>query len=93
MKPALMGSVFDSCRVVEQTADRISVHPEAGTPLGGVLRKRIVPGFPYSIIYRVWEVTSTSLPSLTNIVVRAISATGPAVANHRLEEALRAPQA
>jgi uncharacterized protein len=51
MKPALMGSVFDSCRVVEQTADRISVHPEAGTPLGGVLRKRIVPGFPYSIIY------------------------------------------
>lgn len=40
---------------VEQTADRISAHPEAGAPLGGEFRKRIVPGFPYNIIYRVWE--------------------------------------
>lgn len=40
---------------VEQTADRISVSPEAGAPLAGGLRQRIVPGFPYTVIYRVWE--------------------------------------
>ena len=40
---------------VEQTVERISTYPEAGTPLAGELRKRIVAGFPYSIIYRVWE--------------------------------------
>ena len=40
---------------VEQTAERISIHPEAGAPLGSEFRKRIVPGFPYNIIYRVWE--------------------------------------
>ena len=40
---------------VEQTADRITIHPEAGAPLAGEFRKRIVSGFPYNIIYRVWE--------------------------------------
>jgi toxin ParE2 len=40
---------------VEQTAERISTHPEAGALLAGEFRKRIVPGFPYNIIYRVWE--------------------------------------
>lgn len=40
---------------VEQTAERISASPEAGPPLEGGFRKRIVPGFPYSVIYRVWE--------------------------------------
>ena len=40
---------------VEQTTERIIAHPEAGTPLGGEFRKRIVPGFPYTIIYRIWE--------------------------------------
>jgi toxin ParE2 len=40
---------------VEQTAERIPTHPEAGAPLTGDFRKRIVPGFPYNIIYRVWE--------------------------------------
>jgi plasmid stabilization system protein ParE len=40
---------------VEQTAERISIHPEAGASLAGEFRKRIVPGFPYNIIYRVWE--------------------------------------
>jgi len=34
---------------------RISTHPDAGAPLAGEFRKRIVPGFPYNIIYRVWE--------------------------------------
>ena len=40
---------------VEQTTERISVHPDVGAPLGGEFRKRIVPGFPYNIVYRVWE--------------------------------------
>lgn len=40
---------------VEQTAERISASPEAGPPLEGGFRKRIVPGFPYSVIYRVLE--------------------------------------
>lgn len=39
---------------VEQTAKRISTHPEAGASLAGKFRKRIVPGFPYAVIYRVW---------------------------------------
>ena len=40
---------------VEQTAERISASPEAGPPLEGGFCKRIVPGFPYSVIYRIWE--------------------------------------
>jgi plasmid stabilization system protein ParE len=40
---------------VEATADRVSASPNAGAPLAGGYRKRIVPGFPYSVIYRVWE--------------------------------------
>lgn len=40
---------------VEQTTGWISTHPEAGAPLSGEFRKRIVPGFPYTIIYRAWE--------------------------------------
>ena len=40
---------------VEQTAERILDHPEAGAPLSGEFRKRVVSGFPYNIIYRVWE--------------------------------------
>ncbi|MGH7873315.1 MAG: type II toxin-antitoxin system RelE/ParE family toxin [Candidatus Binatia bacterium] len=40
---------------VERTVERISTHPEAGASLGGEFRKRIVPGFPYNIIYRVWQ--------------------------------------
>jgi len=40
---------------IEATAERISTNPEAGAPLAGGFRKRIVPGFPYNIIYRAWE--------------------------------------
>jgi plasmid stabilization system protein ParE len=40
---------------VEQTVERISTHPEAGAPLSGEFRKRIVSGFPYNIIDRVRE--------------------------------------
>ena len=51
----LNGLGFQFLAAVEQTVERISTHPEAGAPLAGEFRKRIVPGFPYSIIYRVWE--------------------------------------
>jgi toxin ParE1/3/4 len=40
---------------VEQTSERISIQPQAGTPLAGEFRQRIVAGFPYNIIYRVWD--------------------------------------
>lgn len=40
---------------VEQTVERISFHPEAGAPLPGEFRKRIVLGYPFSIIYHVWD--------------------------------------
>jgi plasmid stabilization system protein ParE len=51
----LDGLGFRFLSAVEHTAERISGHPEAGAPLGGEFRKRIVPGFPYNVIYRVWE--------------------------------------
>ena len=55
MKRGLPGSDSGFLSAVEQTAERISIHPEAGASLAGEFRKRIVPGFPYNIIYRVWE--------------------------------------
>lgn len=39
----------------EETTERISASPDVGSPLEGKYRKRVVPGFPYNIIYRVWE--------------------------------------
>ncbi len=51
----LDGLGFRFLSAVEQTTKRIVVHPEAGTPLSGEFRKRIVQGFPFSVIYRVWE--------------------------------------
>jgi toxin ParE2 len=40
---------------VEKAAERIATTPDAGSPLEGGYRKRLVPGFPYNLIYRVWE--------------------------------------
>jgi len=51
----LDGLGLRSLAAAEETAERISASPEAGAPLAGGSRKRIVPGFPYSIIYRVWQ--------------------------------------
>jgi hypothetical protein len=77
---------------VEQTAERIFTHPEAGAPLAGEFRKRIVPGFPITSSIVFGRITSTLLQSLTITVVRVIGATDPLVANHQLEESLCAPQ-
>ncbi|MEX0806708.1 MAG: type II toxin-antitoxin system RelE/ParE family toxin [Candidatus Binatia bacterium] len=51
----LDGLGFRFLSAVGQTTERISIHPEVGAPLASEFRKRIVPGFPYNIIYRVWE--------------------------------------
>jgi hypothetical protein len=40
---------------VEEAVQRINDRPAAGTPLGGECRKQIVAGFPFSVIYRVWQ--------------------------------------
>jgi len=51
----LDGLGFRFLSALEQTTERISADPEAGAPLARGFRKRIVPGFPYNIIYQVWE--------------------------------------
>ncbi len=51
----LDGLGFRFLSAVEQTSERISIHPEAGAPLSGEFRQRMVQGFPYNIIYRVWD--------------------------------------
>ena len=40
---------------VEETTGRIVSSPDAGAPLTGGLRKRLVPGFPFTMIYRVLD--------------------------------------
>lgn len=40
---------------VQETVQRIVDSPEAGAPLGSAYRKRIVAGFPFSVIERAWE--------------------------------------
>jgi plasmid stabilization system protein ParE len=37
---------------VEQTVARAAAAPAAGAPLGGAIRRRLVPGFPYQVVYR-----------------------------------------
>jgi hypothetical protein len=39
---------------VEETTKRIVAHPEAGARIATEFRKRIVQGFPFNIVYRVW---------------------------------------
>ena len=40
---------------VEEAVERIADSPAAGTALRGVYRKRLVAGFPFSVIYRIGE--------------------------------------
>jgi hypothetical protein len=73
----------------EQTADRISAHPEAAPRLVANSASGSFPGFhtTSSIVYG--KIISTSLPSLTNTVVLAIGASESTVANHRLKNDAR----
>jgi plasmid stabilization system protein ParE len=76
---------------VEVAAERVSANPEVGAPLAGGFRKRIVPGFPYNIIYRVWEDYIYLVAVAHTTVVRAIGAREPIAAEQRLEESFCAP--
>ena len=38
---------------VERTYTRLAAFPESGHPFGTRLRRVLVPGFPYGLIYRV----------------------------------------
>jgi toxin ParE2 len=40
---------------VEEATERIAASPGAGSPLAGEFCKRLVPGFPFSIIYRTCD--------------------------------------
>jgi hypothetical protein len=51
----LKGLGIRSLSAVEKTTDHIATSPDAGSPLAGGFRKRLVPGFPFSIIYRTWH--------------------------------------
>ena len=67
------GLGFRFLSAVEQTSERISAHPEADLPLKHGFRKRIVPEFPYNVIYCVCgKITSISSLLPTNIDVLAI---------------------
>lgn len=37
---------------VEATVAKAAAAPEVGAPLGGRIRRRLVPGFPYQVVYR-----------------------------------------
>jgi hypothetical protein len=78
---------------VEQTVERISTHPEAGAPLAGEFRKRIVPGFPYTSSIVFGKIIFTSLLWLIIVVVQVIGANEPIVANDRLKNDARSTRA
>lgn len=37
---------------VEEAVARAAEAPAAGSPLGGAIRRRLVPDFPYQVVYR-----------------------------------------
>ena len=41
----------DFLAAVEQAARRIEQFPDAGSPEGPGIRKRLVPGFPFTVLY------------------------------------------
>jgi plasmid stabilization system protein ParE len=46
-----LGTVF--LDEVEHTIDRIVEHPNAGTLVAGTVRRRLIPRFPYAVLYSV----------------------------------------
>jgi hypothetical protein len=74
---------------VEQTAERISIHPEEAPPSPANSASGSFRVFPTTSSIASGRITSTSLPSLTTTVVRAIGTTDLTVANYRLEQSPR----
>ena len=44
---------LDFIAAVQRTYQRLAAFPESGHPFGSRLRRALVPGFPYGLIYRV----------------------------------------
>jgi plasmid stabilization system protein ParE len=44
---------FDFVSAVQRAAERIVEYPNSGAPFGRRLRRVLIPGFPYGLIYRV----------------------------------------
>lgn len=44
---------LDFIAAVERTYQRLAAFPESGHPFGSRLRRALVPGFPYGLVYRV----------------------------------------
>ena len=55
MKRGSMDSVFGSYRPSSGQSNEFLLIRKPVLPLAGEFRKRIVSGFPYNIIYRVWQ--------------------------------------
>lgn len=47
------GLGFDFLEAVEETTRRIEQFPEAGSICKANIRKRLVPGFPFQILYEI----------------------------------------
>lgn len=45
------GLGLDFIAAVERTYQRLSMFPESGHPFGSRVRRALVPGFPYSLVY------------------------------------------
>jgi len=43
---------LDFISAVERTYQRLAAFPESGHPFGSRLRRVLVPGFPYGLVYR-----------------------------------------
>jgi toxin ParE1/3/4 len=48
-----LGLGFRFIRAVEDISNQVGQLPDAGSPLGRKDRKRVVPGFPYNVVYRI----------------------------------------
>jgi hypothetical protein len=69
---------------VEQTAERISIHPEEAPPSPANSASGSFRVFPTTSSIASGRITSTSLPSLTTTVVRAIGTIDLPIVDHRL---------
>ncbi len=47
------GLGWDFLKTVEQTTERILASPEAGPIARGTVRKRLVAGFPFTLLYSI----------------------------------------
>lgn len=63
----LEGFGSDFLTAVERTTRRIEQFPEAGPIKRANIRKRLVPGFPFTVIYEIQPESISSQPLCINI--------------------------